>query len=76
MTVGDQLHQTLTSVEGAKSNLESFALSTNDQQAQQMYNQLAQDLENVTNQLENRVNYVEQEEPSYKARQTEQQKQQ
>ncbi|GAB6098321.1 DUF1657 domain-containing protein [Halanaerocella petrolearia] len=75
MTVGNQLHQTLTSLEGAKSDLESYALSTNDKQAEQMYNQLAQDIQNTAKQLENRVNYVEQEEPSFKARQTGQQQQ-
>ncbi|AGB41232.1 Protein of unknown function (DUF1657) [Halobacteroides halobius DSM 5150] len=68
MTVGDQLHQTLTSLEGAKTNLEKFALSTNDKQAQKMYNQAAQQVKGVANQLQGRVNYVEQEEPAYNKR--------
>ncbi len=73
MTVGDELHKTLTNLEGAKSNLESFALDTNDTQAENLYNSCAQDLEQLTQQLEQRVNYVEQEEPQYKTRQNQQQ---
>ncbi len=76
MTVGDDLHKTLTSLEGAKSNLESFALDTNDTQAEQLYNSCAQELEQLTQQLEQRVNYVEQEEPQYKVRQNSQNNQQ
>ena len=76
MTVGDDLHKTLTSLEGAKSNLESFALDTNDNKAEQLYNSCAQDLEQLTQQLEQRVNFVEQEEPQYKARQNNQNNQQ
>lgn len=76
MTVGDDLHKTLTSLEGAKSNLESFALDTNDNKAEQLYNSCAQNLEQLTQQLEQRVNFVEQEEPQYKARQNNQNNQQ
>jgi len=66
MTVGSKLQQTLASAEGVKANLQTFALDTNDQQAKQMYNQLAQDMGNIVNTLQSRVTFVEQQEPSYK----------
>ncbi len=66
MTVGTQLQQTLASAESVKANLMSFALETNNQQAKQMYNQLAQTMENVVSVLKSRINYVQQEEPQYK----------
>ncbi len=69
MTVGNKLHQTLTTLEGAKANLESFALETDNTNAQNVYNKCAQDIQNVAQQLESRVNQVEQEEPQFKARQ-------
>ncbi|MGM0472145.1 MAG: DUF1657 domain-containing protein [Bacillota bacterium] len=69
MTVGKSLHQTLTSLEGAKSDYEQFAQATDDQQAQKMFQQDAQQLNTVISNLRNRVNYVEQEEPQYKTEQ-------
>lgn len=69
MTVGDKLHQTLSSLESAKAQLETFGLETKDKQAQQMYNSCASQLEQVVSQLKGRVNYVEGQEPQYKVRQ-------
>ncbi|MCK8827384.1 DUF1657 domain-containing protein [Natroniella acetigena] len=69
MTVGDNLHQALTGLETAKSTLEGFSQDTNDELAQDMYTQCAQQIEQVANQLEERVNYVENEEPQYKQKQ-------
>ncbi|RXT04782.1 DUF1657 domain-containing protein [Ammoniphilus sp. CFH 90114] len=66
MTVGTKIQQTLASAEGVKANLTSFALETNDQQAKQMYSQLAQSMENIVTTLKDRVSYVEQQEPQYK----------
>lgn len=66
MTVGAKIQQTLASAEGVKANLKSFSLETQDQQAKQMYSQLAQTMENVVNTLQARANYVEQQEPQYK----------
>lgn len=68
MTVGQNLHQSLTSLKAEQANLESFALETQNQQAQQTYTQCANQLEQVVQNLENRVNYVESEEPQYKVR--------
>ncbi|MEW9674042.1 DUF1657 domain-containing protein [Ammoniphilus sp. 3BR4] len=65
MTVGTKLQQTLASAEGVKANLKSFALDTDDQQAKQMYSQLAQTMDSVINTLQSRVSYVQQQEPQY-----------
>ncbi len=66
MTIGVKIQQTLASAEGVKANLKSFSLETQDQQAKQMYSQLAQTMENVVNTLQARATYVEQQEPQYK----------
>ncbi|MGI6344169.1 MAG: DUF1657 domain-containing protein [Bacillota bacterium] len=66
MTVGTKLHQSLASLRSEAANLQSYALDTEDQQARQMYHQCSQQLEQVVKQLEARVNYVEQQEPTYK----------
>ncbi|WP_066636208.1 DUF1657 domain-containing protein [Desulfolucanica intricata] len=69
MTIGQKMHQTLTSLEAAKAQMESFALDTQDQNAQQQFNQYASQLQNITQGLKSRVNYIEQQEPQYKVRQ-------
>jgi hypothetical protein len=66
MTVGSKLQETLASAESVKASLKTFSLDTQDQQAKQMYDQLAQNMTNIVNTLQARVNYVEQQEPQYK----------
>lgn len=66
MTVGQKMHQTLSSLEGAAANLKTFALETQDKTAQQMFNDLSGQLENICTSLKGRVNYIEQQEPQYK----------
>lgn len=66
MTVGTKMQQTIASAESVKANLKTFALETQDQQAKQMYQQLAQTMENVVSSLQSRMNYIEQEEPQYR----------
>ena len=63
MTVGSKLQQTLASAESVKASLKTFSIDTQDQQAKQMYDQLAQSMTNIVNTLQARVNYVEQQEP-------------
>ncbi|MTI59348.1 MAG: DUF1657 domain-containing protein [Firmicutes bacterium] len=65
MSVGKQLHQTLASLRGAKADMETYALSTEDKNAQKMYTDYGQQLENLINGFEGRVNYVEEQEPQY-----------
>lgn len=66
MTVGTKVHQALASLRSLEGQFETFALDTDDQQSKQMYNQCRQQLAQITSQLANRVNYMEQEEPTYK----------
>lgn len=66
MTVGTKLHQTLASCESALANFKTFALDTNNQQAKQIYTQLANTMEQqIVNPLKTRVNQVEQQEPQF-----------
>ncbi|GGE19402.1 hypothetical protein GCM10011571_21660 [Marinithermofilum abyssi] len=65
MTVGKKIQQTIASAEGVVANLKTFALDTDNQQAKQMYNQLAQNTETIIQQLKAREQQVMQEEPQY-----------
>lgn len=69
MSVGKDLHQTLTSLESVRSSYEKFALDTDDKKAQQMFQSGARQLDSLITDLRNRVNFVEQEEPQYKVEQ-------
>ncbi|PTX62408.1 uncharacterized protein DUF1657 [Melghirimyces profundicolus] len=66
MTVGTKIQQTVASAEGVAANLRTFALDTDNQQAKQMYNQLAQNVDSVVQQLKSREQQVMTEEPQYK----------
>lgn len=66
MTVGTKVHQALASLRSLEGQFEMFALDTEDQQAKQMYNQCRQQLSQMSQQMAGRVNYMEQEEPTYK----------
>ncbi|MCL6558480.1 MAG: DUF1657 domain-containing protein [Firmicutes bacterium] len=72
MTIGDKMHQTLASLEGAAANLKTFALDTQDKAAQQMFNDLSGQVEDICQTLKGRVNYIEQQEPQYKIKQPQQ----
>lgn len=65
MTVASKFAATVASAESVAADLKSFALETEDQQAKQMFQQLAQTMENTTSQLRNRLTYIMQEEPQY-----------
>ena len=66
MTVGTQLQQTVASAQSVSASLKTFALESQDQQAKQMFNSLAQNMDNIVSQLQARLNYVSTEEPQYK----------
>ncbi|MGZ0050269.1 DUF1657 domain-containing protein [Brevibacillus gelatini] len=66
MTVGAQVKQALASLKGAQADLESFALSTQNKQAKQMYTEAAQQTQAIVNNLQQRVTELENEEPQYK----------
>ncbi len=66
MTVGIKMQQTIASAETVAANLKSFALETQDQQAKQMFGQLAQTMDNTVTTLQSRLNYIQQQEPQYR----------
>ncbi len=76
MTVGTKMHQTLAGIESAAASLKTFALETQDQQAKQEFDNYSRQLESISQSLKQRVSYIEQQEPSYKMQQQQQQKQQ
>ncbi len=66
MTISCQVKQTLASLKSAQASFESFALATQNQQAKQLYTDAAQQTQTIINNIEPRVNTLEQEEPQYK----------
>lgn len=67
MTVGTKVQQTLAGLESAMASLKTFALDTNNQQAKTMFQQSAQQLEQITQNLKTRWQQIQQEEPQYKS---------
>ncbi|GEN35885.1 DUF1657 domain-containing protein [Aneurinibacillus sp. BA2021] len=66
MTVSAQVKQALASLKSAQASLETFALSTQNQQAKQLFTQNAQQTQAIIDALEPRIQQLEQEEPQYK----------
>lgn len=65
MPTGTKLETALASVKGLAADMKTFSLDTDNQEAKQMFNQLASTMENVQQTLQARVDYVKQEEPQY-----------
>ncbi len=65
MTVMTKLETALASTKGLAADLKTFSLDTDDQSAKQMFNSLASSAENMAQMLENRVNYLKNQEPQY-----------
>jgi len=66
VTVGTQMQQTIASCESALASLKSFALETQDQNVKQMFQQMAEQQQTIVDNLNNRLQYIQQEEPQYK----------
>lgn len=66
MTVGTQLQQTIASVQSAAASLKTFSLETQDQEAKQTFQQLAQTFDDAVATLKGRQQYIEEQEPQYK----------
>lgn len=66
MTVGTQMQQTIANCESALASLKTFALETQDQNAKQMFQNLAQQQQNIVDNLNARLQYIQEEEPQYK----------
>jgi hypothetical protein len=66
LTVASQVKTTLASLKSAQASLESFALSTQNQEAKQLYETAAQSTQQICDQVYSRVQQLESEEPQYK----------
>ncbi len=66
MTVGTQLEQAIATVQSAAASMKTFSLETQDQQAKQTFQNLAQTLDSAVDTLMQRQKQIEQHEPQYK----------
>lgn len=66
MTVGTQMQQAIAGIQSAAAAMKTFALETQDKQAQQQFQQIAQQLDGALETLKQRQEYVEEQEPQYK----------
>ncbi len=65
MTVQTQIQQALASAQSVEASLTQFSLETQNEQAKQTFQQLAQQQKNITQQLQVRYDQVLQEEPQF-----------
>ena len=66
MTVISDVKTTLAGLKSAQASFETFALSTDNQQAKQLYQDAAKQTQSIIDSVEPRVQEIEQEEPQYK----------
>ncbi len=66
MTVINDVKKTLAGLKSAQASFETFALSTDNQQAKQLYQDAAKQTQSVIDTFEPRIQQIEQEEPQYK----------
>jgi hypothetical protein len=66
MTVASDVKTCLASLKSAQASLETFALSTQNQEAKSMFEQAAQTTQSIVEQIAGRVQQLENEEPQYK----------
>jgi len=66
LTVGTQLQQAIASVQSTAASMRTFAIETEDGQAKQTFQQLAQTLDSAVQTLKDRQKYVESQEPQYR----------
>ena len=66
MTVGTQMQQAIAGVQSAAATMKTFALETQDQTAKKEFQQMGQALEGVLQKLNDRNNYINQQEPQYR----------
>jgi len=66
MTVQTQIQQAIASAQSVEASLTQFSLETQNQQAKQLFQQLAQQQKNIVTQLEGRYSQILEEEPQFK----------
>ncbi|TCP26622.1 uncharacterized protein DUF1657 [Scopulibacillus darangshiensis] len=65
MTVANKIQQSIASCESTLANLHSFALETQDQNAKQAYQAMAQSQQTILDGLNQRLQYIQGQEPQY-----------
>jgi hypothetical protein len=66
MTVSTQVKTCLASLKSAQASFEQFALNTQNQEAKSLFSNCAQQTDQIIQQVESRVQQMENEEPQYK----------
>ena len=66
MTVASQVKQTLASLKGARGTLRIYTEQTRDNETQLVYTNFLEIADNIINDLEERLKFLEFEEPQYK----------
>lgn len=66
MTVGTQMQQAIASCQSVLASLNSFALETEDENAKQMFKNMAQQQQAILDNLTARLQYIQSEEPQFK----------
>ncbi|GAA0108180.1 DUF1657 domain-containing protein [Clostridium tertium] len=65
MPTGTKLETALASAKGLAADMKTFSLDTDNEQAKQMFNQLASTMDGVQQSLQSRLDFVKQQEPQY-----------
>jgi hypothetical protein len=60
------LEQAIANIQSAAASMKTFAVETEDQQAKQTFQHLAQTLDSAVQTLKDRQRYVESQEPQYR----------
>jgi hypothetical protein len=60
------MQQAIAGIQSAAATMKTFALETQDKNAKQQFGQIAQQLDASLQALQQRQQYIEQEEPQYK----------
>ena len=66
MSIATQMQQAIATVQSAAASMKTFALETQDQEAKQTFQQLAQTFDDSLKKLQGRQQYIEKQEPQYK----------
>jgi hypothetical protein len=66
LTVATQVKTCLASLKSAQASLEAFALNTQNQEAKSMFENAAKSTQSIVDQVNSRVQQIENEEPQYK----------
>ena len=66
MTVGTQMQQAIAGIQSAAATMQTFALQTEDKQAKQDFQNIANQLNTALDTLKGRQKYLEEQEPQYK----------